>query len=335
VSTSEGPFVSVVTPFYNTVEYISDCIKSVLSQTHENFEYILVDNQSDDGSTEIATELARRDSRIRYLRTDRFLTQIQNYNFALEQMSVHASYCKIVQSDDWIFPRCLSEMIAAGEQHPSAGIVSSFLLTEEGQLWGTGLPPGINPTFLTGRETARLHLQSPIFLFGSPTTIMYRSSVVRERKPFFEDGRYHPDTEANYKVLREHDFVFVHQVLSFMRQQPGSITYRARNMNPEALDRMIITKLFGPVFLSPEEYEACLERANEWFYSELAKHWLRAGLPGRKDDFWARQLKGLGDVNETIRFRRFASGVSTALLETVASPLRKALRIRRRLSASG
>jgi glycosyltransferase involved in cell wall biosynthesis len=335
VSTNDEPFVSVVTPFYNTAEYLAECIESVLAQSHSNFEYILVDNQSNDGSTEIAGHFAGRDGRIRYVRTPRFFTQIENYNFTLEQSSARSRYVKMVQADDWIFPQCLSEMVAAGVRHPSAAIVSSYLLTQEGQLWGVGLPPGINPTFLSGRETARLHLQTPIFLFGSPTTVMYRADVVREHKPFFEDGRYHPDTETNYKLLRDHDFVFVHQVLSFMRQQPGSITYRARNMNPDALDRMIVTKLFGPVFLSAEEYSACWEQASAWFYSELGKHWLRAGLPVRKTGFWERQRKGLGDVDESIEFTRFANGLSSALLKTVASPVIKALRIRKHLAESG
>ncbi len=49
-----GPFVSVVTPFYNTAAYLDECIRSVLAQTHENFEYLLVDNCSADGSRDIA-----------------------------------------------------------------------------------------------------------------------------------------------------------------------------------------------------------------------------------------------------------------------------------------
>ena len=48
------PRVSVVTPFYNTAEYLAECIESVLAQTYTNFEYILVNNKSTDGSREIA-----------------------------------------------------------------------------------------------------------------------------------------------------------------------------------------------------------------------------------------------------------------------------------------
>ena len=62
---SDQPLVSVVTPFYNTADYLRECIESVLAQTYTRFEYILVDNQSTDGSAEIAAEYSKRDSRIR------------------------------------------------------------------------------------------------------------------------------------------------------------------------------------------------------------------------------------------------------------------------------
>ena len=55
------PLVSVVTPFYNTASYLAQCIESVLKQSYSEFEYILMDNCSTDGSSEIAETYARRD----------------------------------------------------------------------------------------------------------------------------------------------------------------------------------------------------------------------------------------------------------------------------------
>ena len=58
-SNTDETAISVVTPFYNTAPYLAQCIESVLAQTHRNFEYVLVDNQSTDGSAEIAASYKR------------------------------------------------------------------------------------------------------------------------------------------------------------------------------------------------------------------------------------------------------------------------------------
>ena len=119
------PLVSVVTPFYNTRDFLAECIESVLHQTYTNYEYILVDNCSTDGSSDIAKQYAARfPDKIRLLHTESFLSQVQNYNFALSCISPQSKYCKIVQADDWIFPDCLRSMVEVAEAHPNVGIVS-------------------------------------------------------------------------------------------------------------------------------------------------------------------------------------------------------------------
>ena len=107
-----SPLVSVVTPFYNTREFLAECIESVLRQTYTNWEYILVDNCSTDGSSDIAEQYAARfPETIRLIHTASFLSQVRNYNFALSHISHDSKYCKMVQADDWIFPDCLRSMV--------------------------------------------------------------------------------------------------------------------------------------------------------------------------------------------------------------------------------
>ena len=72
------PLVSVVTPCYNGEPYLAECIESVLSQTYDNFEYIIVNNKSTDNSLEIAHKYAAKDHRIRVVDNREFLSQIDN-----------------------------------------------------------------------------------------------------------------------------------------------------------------------------------------------------------------------------------------------------------------
>ena len=115
------PLVSVVTPFHNTATFLAECIESVLAQSFTQFEYILVDNCSTDGSGEIAESYARRDPRVRLIRRSQLLPQVQNYNSALAEISGDSKYCKIVQADDFIFPECLKLMVGAFEQSSQSG----------------------------------------------------------------------------------------------------------------------------------------------------------------------------------------------------------------------
>ena len=86
------PVVSCVTPFFNTADFLAECIEHTLHQSFRDFELILVDNCSTDGSDEIAQAYTARDSRIRFFRNEKFLTQIQNYNQSLSHISEQSRY---------------------------------------------------------------------------------------------------------------------------------------------------------------------------------------------------------------------------------------------------
>ena len=60
--------ISVIVPVYNVKEYLNTCVESILNQTHENLEVILVDDGSTDGSGEICDSYAKTDTRVQAAR---------------------------------------------------------------------------------------------------------------------------------------------------------------------------------------------------------------------------------------------------------------------------
>src|SRR5712692_9727325 len=86
------PLVSVVTPVYNGEKYLAECIESILAQTYQNWEYIIVNNCSTDRSLEIAQGYAKKDARIRIYNNQEFVGMIQNHNIALGQISSESKY---------------------------------------------------------------------------------------------------------------------------------------------------------------------------------------------------------------------------------------------------
>lgn len=98
---------------------------------------------------------------------------------ALAELSNSSKYCKLIQADDWLFPDCLQLMVRIFEQSETIGLVSSYWL-EGDTLCGSGYP--INIPIFRGRDCAKWFLRTETRVFGSQSTVMYRSSVVRERK---------------------------------------------------------------------------------------------------------------------------------------------------------
>lgn len=323
--------VSVVTPFYNTAGYLAECIESVLAQSHGDFEYILVDNHSDDGGGAIAAGYAARDRRLRVVSPPSFLDQVPNYNFALRQIASDTRYVKIVQADDTIFPHCLTDMVALGEAHPSIAVLSAY------RMFGTEIQPNNGfahtRTFLTGREACRAVLKDGIYLFGSPTTVMFRADLVRGRDPFFAEGRLFEDAEVCFDLLADHDFGFVHQVLSFTRTENDSLWRGMGAYNGWLLARRNQVAQYGRQFLEPGELDELWRRRERHYRGFLAQAWLE----GRDDGFWKFHENGLATVGDVLDRRALRRDAARLALRSALSPSRALglLRARRRRRAPG
>jgi glycosyltransferase involved in cell wall biosynthesis len=311
------PLVSVVTPFYNTRNFLAECIESVLCQTYTNWEYILVDNCSTDGSSDIANKYAARfPDRIRLIRTDSFLSQVQNYNFALSRISTDSKYCKMVQADDWIFPDCLRSMVELAEAHPNVGLVSAYELeSDHASLGGLPYPSPEVP----GRDVCRLIFLENKFFFGTPTSVLMRSEFVRSRSPFYEE-RHAPfeDTHACFDALKTWHFGFVHQVLTYSRRDNESILARIRPFGFMRFIRLAEIIIHARNFLSEDEYRTCLKDAERSYFLFLG----RSALQGRNSDFWKFHRERLASLNYSLNFTFMAKWILVVLLDDLGNPKR-------------
>lgn len=286
------PSVSVVTPFYNSARYLRECIESVLSQSLTDLEYVLLDNCSTDGSGAVAAEYAARDARIRLVTGPRHLGQIDNFNRALGHVSPRSTYIKILGADDWLYPECLERMVQLADSSKSIGLVGSYSLAGRA-VWSTGLPH--DQTVFPGRDLCRRQLLEERFFFGSLSSVLYRASVVRAVEPFLDPQALHADTERAYQTLRDHDFGFVHQILSYLRTDNESVSSGIRDLNSNLLDLLIIIRRYGRDFLEPTELAGCLRRCEREYY----RAYLRQVVGPARRRFLAHHRRGL----ERARYR--------------------------------
>jgi len=314
---SDQPFVSVITPCYNGAAFIAECIESVLAQTYGNFEYILVNNCSKDATLQIMKDYAARDSRIRVHDNTDFLDVMVNHNHAMSLMSPSSKHCKCVSADDWIFPGCLAQMVELAEQNPSVGVVGSYSI-EGSRVLFEGLE--YHQKVVNGREICRNTLlgKQP-YVFGAPTTLLYRADLIRGVKEFFPwaKGNPHADMSAVYQALQSSDFGFVHQVLSYTRVHAASET--SSSFKYGRINRALLADMarFGPIYLSPEELKLHLGIATDKYYT-----WLLAALIENNFDkkFIEGQREGLAAMGFELDMTRLAKAGLMRGIEFMQNP---------------
>ena len=309
------PLVSVVIPVYNEEKHLEECIESVLAQTYPNWECVIVNNCSTDRSLQIAESYAAKDARIRVCDNREFLRAISNHNYALRQISSESKYCKVVLGDDWIFPECLTKMVELAEAHASVAIVGAY------RMQGAAVSCDSFPypsTVMPGRDICRWTLLGRPYVFGSPTSILVRSDLVRASESFYNESNIHADSEVCFKLLIHSNFGFVHQVLTYTRIREESLTAYSKRYNtylPGILDRLL---KYGPAVLSQDELSARLKDHLATYYRYLAY----SVFTLREKEFWAYHRAKMESVGHPLSLPRLLTAVCSKAIDCLLNPKR-------------
>lgn len=124
LTNSRCPKVSILLPTLNTLSFLEERFNTILNQTFQDWEVIVVDGYSDDGSWELIQTYAGKDSRI-YISQAPREGVYAGINCCLDQ--AHGDYIYIATSDDTMTPDCLEKMVAALETHPNCDIAHCCL----------------------------------------------------------------------------------------------------------------------------------------------------------------------------------------------------------------
>ncbi len=126
------PLISVIVPLYNVQKYIRQCVESILVQSYENFELVLVDDGSTDESGKIIDEYTQKDQRVKvFHKPNGGISDARN--FGLEH--TNGEYITFVDSDDFVGKDYLKKLVELlFEYSADISIVSSMTVAEDGYI---------------------------------------------------------------------------------------------------------------------------------------------------------------------------------------------------------
>jgi glycosyltransferase involved in cell wall biosynthesis len=176
--------VSVCIPSYNSAKYLNTSIKSVLAQTYDNFELVIVDNDSKDNTPEIVSSF--HDERIKYIKNPKTVPMAENWNVCLRLAK--GKYVSILHADDALLPGMLENGVLVMENNDDVGYVYSGvnIINENGDIVSSVLPYPDN-SIKDGSQQFSSHILGNYF---------YCPSVL-VRKKCYETAGYFDPTIAN------------------------------------------------------------------------------------------------------------------------------------------
>ena len=138
---TKQPLVSVIMPVYNGTKYLGEAIDSILKQTYNNFEFIIIDDHSTDKSWEMVLDYAKKDKRIKPYRNAKNSGIVYTRNKGFKLMNKKAKYIAIFDADDVSYPNRFEEQVYYLEEkykYVDLGVVGSDidLIDEEGKIIG-------------------------------------------------------------------------------------------------------------------------------------------------------------------------------------------------------
>lgn len=217
-----GGCISVIVPFFNVETYLGDCLRSLQIQSDADYEIILIDDGSTDGSPELAEAFRSNSDRCTLWRSssNRGLGASRNKGVQLAR----GDFVCFVDADDVVSPDFLA-CLRDRQKITGASIVSGLIrrMTESGEVLDTrmiGDAPDVDPP-LTVHERV-LGLVNPSVACAR----LYRTGLLRDDACLFRDRIPHEDLFFTYKILRNRDTADAEEAVYFWRHREDSLSAR-------------------------------------------------------------------------------------------------------------
>lgn len=259
------PLISVIIPIYKVEEYLKECLDSVLIQTFQNLEIILVNDGSPDKCGMICDEYASQDIRIKVIHQEhKGLSDARNAGLDI----AIGEFISFIDSDDYIHPEFL-EILLKGIQENDVDISVCEYTRED---------------FFFGKDSWKL-MNFKEFYIDFPTRFtrivswnkLYKKSVWENLR--YPSGRIQEDEFIHHILYYERVIAYTSNKLYYHRQRPGSITFSKTIKN--WLDQLEGLKIREQFFIDKNE-KTYLKKTRECIIQTQSQLFLKYDNPQAK-----------------------------------------------------
>ncbi len=227
MQSNNDPVISVIVPVYNVEEYLSECVESILAQSFEQFELILVDDGSSDNGGKICDDYKEKDSRIRVVhKKNGGLSDARNKGIDLAR----GEFITFIDSDDIVYKDYLKYLYDASQKY-DADIVQGQITSRFEELGAVGKDrhqQEFDVRIFSGEEAIRDYLTYRTHYSNSTFKLIKRVLFEGVRFPV---GKLSEDEYTTYKlVLKSKRDVCLPKYIYYYRLREGSIV-RSYSLN--------------------------------------------------------------------------------------------------------
>jgi len=229
------PKVTVCLPTFNKARYLPTAIESVLAQEFRDYELLIVDDASTDGTGEAVQSF--HDSRIRYIRNPENLGLVENWNRCLALAL--AEYTIIFHDDDVMLPKLLRREVEVLESDPEVVLVHTAAQPIDSNGAVVCIPPPDEWPALTSGLEFIIRNWGPKEAFVIMPSVMFRKSLALKLGAFDTDMQYRVDADLWQRLAFEGKMAYVDEVLISNRIHSSQTTQRIQTNSLQMLDERL------------------------------------------------------------------------------------------------
>jgi glycosyltransferase involved in cell wall biosynthesis len=276
-----APRLTIGLPVYNGENYLAESLDALLGQSYKDFELIISDNASTDGTADICHRYVREDSRVRYIRQPKNIGLAPNHNVVVEQ--ARGELFKWASNDDLYARELVERCIDALDEYPDVVLVHSWTARVDGL---GAVTKAYEYPLNTASPQAPERFRSLLFDSGGDDDYgVIRTEVLR--RTAMKESYHHADHTIIAELALHGRFFQVPDWLYFRREHPdraeqacATMRSRCANMDPHRANRLRhpAVRLYGEYVwgyirairhapLSAEDRRECYRHLARWFAS--------------------------------------------------------------------